>query len=416
MGTVWEAHDEWLDRWVAIKRVTAPSSLPRSELDQIRTRAFREARAIASVADPHVVTVHDLLEDADGPAIVMELLESVSIAEVLSNGGPLTESQTVCIGIAVTSALMAAHGAGVTHRDVKPGNVLLCRDGRVKLTDFGIARSAAEQTLTATGLLLGSPAYIAPEVASGKPATPSADIWGLGALLFACLEGRPPYDAGDPLRTLTAVVQDPVPPFPHAGRLTALLGSLLQKDPRRRMALGHAHRLLSSLNTDPTGGSMVVRVWGSPAIPGHTSRRRPTDRPGQRPPPQQRPAAQYASGPQPRPPNPPAPRPAPQPPPIPRRDQTSAPARPAPAREELPPPPWATGAVGSTSAAELAPLPTRLEPRIVPRSRRTKALAVTLAVVLGLAGFLGARWFGATLAAPPGVEQSSGAAQISLTS
>ncbi|WP_196073208.1 serine/threonine-protein kinase [Nakamurella alba] len=272
MGTVWAAHDESLDRWVAIKEVAVPPGTPSGQADQVAERAMREARAIASIADPHVVTVFDLVQVGNAPAIVMELLDATPISEVIATGGALAESQAVNIGLAVASALMAAHAAGVTHRDVKPGNVLLCRDGRIKLTDFGIARSSWEHTLTATGLLLGSPAYISPEVASGKPATPRSDIWGLGALLFACVQGRPPFDAGDPLRTLASVVQDPVPSAPDAGRLTALIGSLMQKDPRRRMGLDHAHRILRTMAGDPLGSTLVQRVWGAPSIPGAPSR------------------------------------------------------------------------------------------------------------------------------------------------
>ena len=177
--------------------------MPASEVDQLAQRTMREARAVASVSDPHVVTIFDMLSLPHGPAIVMELLTARSLSEILNVDGPMTDSDAATVGLSVASGLLAAHSAGITHRDVKPGNVLICADGRIKLTDFGIARSTGEQSITATGLLLGSPAYISPEVASGRPANAQSDAWGLGAMLFACVQGVPPFDKGTALATLT---------------------------------------------------------------------------------------------------------------------------------------------------------------------------------------------------------------------
>ncbi len=267
MGIVWAAYDEVLHRAVAIKEVNYPQGMPIAEVEQLADRTLREARAIAAMSNPHVITLYDILTLESGPVIVMELLTARSLAQVLRQDGPLRDGQAATIGVAVAGGLLAAHGAGITHRDVKPGNVLIGHDGRIKLTDFGIARSADEQTITAKGLLLGSPAYIAPEVAAGHAAGSHADAWGLGALLFAAVQGKPPYDRGDPIATLTAVVSDPVPPHPQAGRLAGVIDALLVKDPRGRLPLLRAYQALQAVADDPTG----MRLGGVlPVGPGAT--------------------------------------------------------------------------------------------------------------------------------------------------
>ncbi|MEO7124569.1 MAG: serine/threonine-protein kinase [Nakamurella sp.] len=247
MGTVWDAYDETLRRRVAIKEVNFPAGIPMAEIDILADRTLREARAIAALSHPHVITLFDILMLPDGPVIVMELMIARSLADILQSNGPLSVRDAAVIGQAVASGLVAAHGAGITHRDVKPANVLISDDGQIKLTDFGIARAAGEQTLTATGMLLGSPAYISPEVASGRPATPSADAWGLGALLFAMLEGRPPFDRGKPIETMTAVVSEPAPPHPHSGMLGPVIDGLLTKDPGLRMPMDTAEAALTEV-------------------------------------------------------------------------------------------------------------------------------------------------------------------------
>ncbi|MGH3979514.1 MAG: serine/threonine-protein kinase [Pseudonocardiaceae bacterium] len=249
MGTVWAAYDEMLGRAVAVKEVLLPPGMPGAEADALRERTLREARAIAVLSHPNVVTLYDVAREAGAPFVVMELVSSRSLAEALLQG-PLTPARAAAVGTAVAAALAAAHAAGITHRDVKPGNVLLAHDGRIKLTDFGIARNLADSTLTATGLMLGSPAFMAPEVASGGLVSHAADLWGLGATLFAATEGHPPYDAGDPVETVTAVVHGAVPAPGATGPLAEVITGLMVKDPAARMPLAQVHRLLRPLAGD----------------------------------------------------------------------------------------------------------------------------------------------------------------------
>ncbi|WP_410569329.1 serine/threonine-protein kinase [Amycolatopsis sp. cmx-4-61] len=249
MGTVWSAYDEFLHRQVAVKEMKVPPGIPASQADELRERTLREARAIAVLSHPNVIILHDVAREDDQPFVVMELLPSRSLAHILRDHGPLTVGQAAAVGIAVASALEAAHSAGITHRDVKPGNVLVASDGRIKLTDFGIARNVSEATMTRTGIMLGSPAYIAPEVASGGAVTPAADLWGLGATLFAAVEGAPPYDAdGDPLETVGKVVNGKVPQ-PKAGPLADVIGALMRKEPGRRITLREVRHRLYPLQT-----------------------------------------------------------------------------------------------------------------------------------------------------------------------
>jgi eukaryotic-like serine/threonine-protein kinase len=252
MGTVWTAYDEFLHRQVAVKEVLLPPGIPAAEADALRERTLREARAIAVLSHPNVVTLHDIARQDGEPFVVMELVPSRSLAEVVRQRGPLSTEQAAAVADAVAAALDAAHRAGITHRDVKPGNVLVGNSGQLKLNDFGIARNVAETTMTSTGIMLGSPAYIAPEVASGQAVTPAADLWSLGATLFAVLEGRPPYDADDdPLATVTEVVHGEVPKATNADVLEPIISGLMVKDPSARMSLADVRRHLRPLLPDP---------------------------------------------------------------------------------------------------------------------------------------------------------------------
>ena len=216
MGAVWKAHDVVLRRSVAVKEVLLPPTQSAEENAISRERALREARAIAALSHPNVVTLFDVVEDDGRPWVVMELVPARSLAAIITEDGPLPPVEAARIGLAVLDALDSAHEVGITHRDVKPGNILVSRDGRVKLADFGISRKVDESQLTRTGLMVGSPSYIAPEVARGRDASRAADIWGLGATLHCAVEGEPPFDLGDPVATLTSVVGDPPRPAPPA--------------------------------------------------------------------------------------------------------------------------------------------------------------------------------------------------------
>jgi eukaryotic-like serine/threonine-protein kinase len=249
-GTVWAAYDEVLRRRVAVKEVPPPPGMPEAEANALRERTLREARSIAVLSHPNVVTLYDVVRHDGEPFVVMELLPAVSLAKVVGASGPLDVAGAALVCNAVASALQAAHAAGITHRDVKPGNVLIGSgpaNGRIKLTDFGIARNVAESTMTMTGMTLGSPAFIAPEVASGGQVTPAADLWGLGATLFAAVQGRPPYDSGDPLATVSAVVNDEVPVPTAAGQLAPVISGLMRKDPAQRLALDEVRRMVRPL-------------------------------------------------------------------------------------------------------------------------------------------------------------------------
>ena len=239
-GTVWAATDQLLRRRVALKKINLPRGMP-AEAAQLQQRTLREARAAAALSSPHVITVFDILPATPtGPVIVMELLDGQSLAQLIQQRGRLPPGQAATIGVAVASALLAAHATGITHRDVKPGNVLITGDGFVKLTDFGIARDAAEHTITGARVILGSPAYLAPEIANGAPAGPASDAWSLGGTLYACVEGRPPFDKGTPIDTVASVVNDPVPPHPHAAALGPAISGLLVKSPSLRMTITQA--------------------------------------------------------------------------------------------------------------------------------------------------------------------------------
>ncbi|GAB7192545.1 hypothetical protein NUM3379_32540 [Kineococcus sp. NUM-3379] len=244
MGTVWDGRDEVLRRPVAVKEVLPPVGLSDEERDLLVERTRREARAAAAVASPSVMTVFDVVEEGRRTWIVMERLPPRTLADVLREEGPLPPAEAAAVGLGVLDALDAAHAAGVLHRDVKPANVLWGPGGRVVLADFGIAQAVGETSITRTGTVLGSPAYLAPERARGAPAGPASDLWGLGALLFAAVQGHPPFERGDALATLTAVVSEEVPPCPRAGELRPAVEGLLRKDPAQRMTSAQVRPVL----------------------------------------------------------------------------------------------------------------------------------------------------------------------------
>ncbi|MEU8822228.1 serine/threonine-protein kinase [Streptomyces sp. NPDC048636] len=253
MGTVWRASDETLGRTVAVKELRFPSSVDEDEKRRLITRTLREAKAIARIRSNGAVTVYDVVDEDDRPWIVMELIEGSSLADVVRDDGPLTPRRAAEVGLAVLDVLRAAHQAGILHRDVKPSNVLISDDGRVVLTDFGIAQVEGDPSVTSTGMLVGAPSYISPERARGHKPGPPADLWSLGGLLYASVEGVPPYDKSTAIATLTAVMTEPVEPPKNAGPLEEVIYGLLDKDPERRLDDAGARALLEDALSAPEG-------------------------------------------------------------------------------------------------------------------------------------------------------------------
>lgn len=250
MGTVWRAQDLLLDRSVAIKEVRPPDA-DLAEYDPegartLRERVLREARALAKVDHPNAVTIHHIVDGGSGtyPWIVMELVEGGSLADRLAQG-PIAPAEAARIGEGVLSALRAAHAVGVQHRDVKPANILLRRDGRPVLTDFGIAALRDSTSLTVAGSIIGTADFMAPERVSGHEGGPAADLWSLAMTLYVAVEGHHPLRRGTTLATLAAVLHEDVPPPVRAGALTAVLTRLLVRDPAARPDADTVERMLA---------------------------------------------------------------------------------------------------------------------------------------------------------------------------
>ncbi|MBR7675895.1 serine/threonine protein kinase, partial [Streptomyces daliensis] len=194
MGTVWRAEDELLGRSVAVKQIHLEEGVPAGAARELHRRTLREARTVAQVGHPSILVVHDVVEQDGRPWIVMELVEGESLADRIARGGPVTAHEAARVGVALTRALRAAHARGVLHRDLKPANVLLEEGtGRVVLTDFGIAQVAGMTTISETGAFVGSPEYTAPERMTDDRTGPEADLWSLGVLLCAAVEGETPF-------------------------------------------------------------------------------------------------------------------------------------------------------------------------------------------------------------------------------
>jgi hypothetical protein len=264
MGAVWCAHDEVLERTVAIKEVDLPPVGGDEEHEALRQRVLREARTAARLDHPNVVRIFDVAEDAGRPWIVMEVLTGRSLAEEIKAAGPLTPVRAAQVGLAVLDALGAAHTLGVVHRDVKPGNVQLCDDGRVVLTDFGIASSASDSSITRTGEVVGSPAYMSPERARGEALGPASDLFSLGATLYHAVEGSPPFDRGTPVATLTAVVHDSPGAFAAAGPLRPVLVGLLAKRADERW---DTQRVRAALQDVAEGRELDESTQSVPTVP-----------------------------------------------------------------------------------------------------------------------------------------------------
>ncbi|MFF3329359.1 serine/threonine-protein kinase [Streptomyces sp. NPDC002888] len=245
MGRVWRAHDEVLHRAVAIKELTAALYVSESDQERLLARTRAEARAAARINHSAVVTVHDVLEHDGRPWIVMELVEGRSLADAVKEDGRVEPTEAARIGLWVLRALRAAHAAGVLHRDIKPGNVLLGHDGRVLLTDFGIAQIEGDSTITRTGEVVGSVDYLAPERVRGHDPGPSSDLWALGATLYTAVEGRSPFRRTSPLGTMQAVVEEEAAEPRYAGPLEPVITALLRKDTADRPGAAEAELLLA---------------------------------------------------------------------------------------------------------------------------------------------------------------------------
>ncbi|MFK3982865.1 protein kinase [Micromonospora sp. NPDC050397] len=264
MGTVWRAADTLLRRDVAVKEVVLPPGLAPSDRDAMYERTLREARAAAALQHPAVVQVYDVVTEGGRPWIVMELLDARSLADMVIEDGPLAPRAVAKIGIALLGALEVAHAIGVLHRDVKPANVLIASDGRCVLTDFGVARMPTDVQLTTPGMVLGSPHFISPERAMGSDFGPPSDLFSLGVTLYTAVEGRPPFDRGDPIETMHAVVEDPPAPPSRSGPLTEVLMGLLEKDPARRFDVERSRTMLRELLAGPLASNAAGHLMTDP--------------------------------------------------------------------------------------------------------------------------------------------------------
>jgi hypothetical protein len=293
-SVVYRARDTRLGRDVAVKKVDLVGGPSAGEVDDVRSRALREARASARITSPFVVGVYDVVEESDAVWLVMELVRAPSLAKVVAEQGPLDERRAALVGLGVLDALDAAHAEAIVHRDVKPGNVLVgvsgdggedsiplpplplapgaepgagstgAADVAVKLADFGVAALRDETSMTSPGAVIGSPSYMSPEQASGRPVGPAADLWALGALLYFAVEGQPPFLGDSPLATATAVVLGEPRPQERPGQLSGLIGLLLDKQPDRRPDSRRVRAMLRSVAGDPESGEVTAPVVAAP--------------------------------------------------------------------------------------------------------------------------------------------------------
>ncbi|MCR6486095.1 protein kinase [Amycolatopsis sp. OK19-0408] len=296
MGVVWRATDVRLERTVAIKQILPQPGVSETERDNMRQRAMREAKNAARFQHPNAIVVFDIAEHNGDPCLVMEYLNGPSLSTILAEEGTLPLGRIARIGEQVASALVAAHRAGIVHRDVKPGNILIDETGTAKITDFGISRAAGDMTLTATGLIGGTPAYLAPELARGADPVPSSDVFALGATLYQAIEGTTPYgNTTNQLALLYAAANGQINPPVQAGGATALLMSLLRSEPGERPSMAEARERLAALaRTEPGGTSASPQLLAGgvagrkPAAPADGGERPPwqrTDQPAPQSPP-----------------------------------------------------------------------------------------------------------------------------------
>ncbi|MEU8102436.1 serine/threonine-protein kinase [Nonomuraea muscovyensis] len=258
MGTVWRAHDRALGREVAVKQIRQDPGLTEEQRTELRERMVREGRLAARISHPAVAAIHDVLIHEGSPWIIMELVEARSLEQVIDEEGPLPPRLVAEIGVDLLGALRAAHAQGITHRDVKPANVLITETGRVVLTDFGIARAEGDSRLTRTGMVIGSPGYTAPERARGDYTGPESDIWSLGATLYFAVEGRPAFERSSIAETLAALLSENADPPTQAGQLRPVLNGLLNKDHKQRLSAAQAETMLRMVADTPTSEMPVI--------------------------------------------------------------------------------------------------------------------------------------------------------------
>ena len=282
MGTVWRATDNVLKRQVAIKEVKLPPALSEADMTAMKNRVMREAQTAARLSHPCVVTVFDVVKEDDNTFIVMELVDACSLDELVKTEGPLPPQRVASIGLDVLAALQVAHRQGITHRDVKPGNVMI-PDGKAKLADFGIASVKGDPKLTATGLILGSPSFMAPEQASQDTSGPESDLWALGSTLYYAVEGVPPFDKGQAIPTLTAVVHDDPRPMEKAGPIAPAITALLAKRPEDRPSAGELQSMLEAVVAGAGSPTSAATAVAAPATATMVEEHAPPPRTTQEP-------------------------------------------------------------------------------------------------------------------------------------
>ncbi|HEV2638899.1 MAG TPA: protein kinase [Actinocrinis sp.] len=350
MGVVWRADDEVLGRTVALKELSAAAELGGSGPAGAAKRAMREARIAARLHHPNVIGVYDVVEHRGRPWLVMEYLASRSLADLMKDPKALPTAEVARIGAQLADALTAAHDAGIVHRDVKPANVLLSDTGTVKITDFGISRATGDTTVTNTGVLLGTVAYIAPEVARGKIADARSDVYSLGATLYSAVEGEPPFGVDDnAIALLYRIAHEEIIPPSHAGALGPVLMQMLDRDPERRPTTRQVRTWLEDIadgaRPDPQAATSVLGAAAAAlARPKGTSKRSLPSRPPKQPKSQKQAKQVPPTAP---PKVVPLPTPTPAPPPV-------TPATPAASATPVTPAAPSTGAKAGSGAAAAA--------------------------------------------------------------
>jgi hypothetical protein len=273
MGVVWLAEDRTIGRRVAIKELHLPAGVPAEERRVLEERVLREARTAGRLNDPGVVTVYDVVQENGATYIVMELIQAPTLTAIVSRQGPLAPDQVARLADQLLSALEAAHAAGVVHRDVKPSNIMVLPNGRVKLTDFGIAQSTDDPRLTTSGILIGSPTYLAPEVIRGEQASAGSDLWALAASLFFAVEGYAAFERSSTAATMHAIVSE-VPYLTRChGPLASVIMGLLNSTPSARLSTQQVRGLLAQA-AHPTGEQTVVHAPGTAMYPAPAATQR----------------------------------------------------------------------------------------------------------------------------------------------